>query len=287
MKDAIRSAQDFLLRTQLSEGGWGYTNDATQAYPEPSCYSLLALKDTSFSSAKTLSWLSSLVHADGKLFLPGDNLPNWGTSLLLMTLTRLNELPVVRQSSIDWLVEWKSKTGDASAVVLLNGNLVGWSWISDTFSWVQPTSYAVLALKLAGLKTHQRVKEAEELLFDRMCLQGGWNFGNPVVLGQPIDPSAMETAFALFALQDIQDTLGRVEKGLDILEQTTNQSPTTMALALCILCLDIFKRPVDRYIDLLIAKRKEDGSWDQKTWWTAISTLALQAADGGENVFKL
>jgi len=287
MKDAIQSAQDFLLGTQLPTGGWGYSSDAQDAYPEPSCYGLLALRGTSFSSTNTLSWLSSLVASDGKLYLHNDNTPSWASSLLALTLIRLNQLPEIRQSSIDWLLEWKSKAVEGSSGGRWNASLIGWSWISDTFSWVQPTSYAVLALKLAGFKTHGRVKEAEELLFDRMCLQGGWNFGNPVVLGQPIDPSAMETAIALFALQDLPSAESRIETGLNILEQTTTQSPSTISLALCILCLDIFNRPVQGYVDHLLARQEEDGSWGQKTWWTALSILALQAVDGGENVFKL
>ncbi len=132
-----------------------------QPFPEPTCYSLLALDGTSFSASETLSWLAGLVQENGQLLLPGDDMPNWATSLLIITLIRLDQLPEVRTSSINWLLEWKSRTGQDTDFTRLNPSLVGWPWISDTFSWVHPTGYGALALKLSGLKTHQRVKEAE------------------------------------------------------------------------------------------------------------------------------
>jgi len=286
MEDAIRSAQDFLLRSQLPDTGWGYSSFTEQAYPEPTCYSLLALTNTSFSPNKTLSWLSSLVASDGKLYLPGDNMPNWETSILVTTLTKLDQLPEVRASSINWLLEWKGKPTDQSEIVPLNASLIGWSWISDTFSWVQPTSHAVLALKLAGLKTHDRVKEAETLLFDRICVNGGWNFGNPIIYDRPIDPTAMDTAIALFALQDTPNT-NELENSLATLIETTSQSPSTLSLALSILCLDVFNRPTETFVDLLLERQESDGSWKQTNWWTALAILALQTTNGGDNVFKL
>jgi len=286
MKDAILSAQDFLSHSQISETGWGYSSFTEQAYPEPTCYSLLALANTSFSPTKTLSWLSSLVNSEGKLYLPNDNLPHWATSLLITTLTRLDQLPEVRTSSINWLLEWKSRETEPADAVPLDPSLIGWSWISDTFSWVQPTSHAVLALKIAGLKTHDRVKEAEALLFDRMCKLGGWNFGNPIVLGRVLTPTAVDTAIALFALQDLPLT-DNLEMSISALKQTVSQSPSTLSLALGILCLDAFNRPTENFADLLLKRQESDGSWKQTNWWTALAVLALQVVDGGKNAFKL
>ena len=88
---------------------------------------------------------------------------------MIITLTLLNLLPFVKQASIGWLLEWKSLYIEFTKVVTLDGALIGWPWINDTFSWVQPTSYAIFALKLVGLREHARIKEAEALLFDRMC----------------------------------------------------------------------------------------------------------------------
>ncbi|MGB7875111.1 MAG: hypothetical protein WBL25_12065 [Anaerolineales bacterium] len=287
MQDAIQAAQNFLIQSRISGSGWGYRSDAPQAFPEPTCYSLLALTDTSFSPTESIDWLSGLVNLNGQLYLPNDDSPNWGTSHLIITLSRLNLLPDVLQVSIDWLLEWKSQYIETTEVITLDVTLIGWPWISDTFSWVQPTSYAIFALKLVGLKKHDRVKEAEALLFDRMCQGGGWNFGNPIILNRSIDPSLSETAIALFALQDVSDAADEIDKGLTLLEEELPNYPTALALSLGILCLQLYDRPIERFVDLLLARQETDGSWRQMAWWTALGVLALQAGVGGENVFKL
>ena len=288
MQEKIRLAQEFLVKAQLPEGGWGYRADSPQAFPEPTCYSLLALADTSFENDQVLTWLSGLVNSEGQLYLPGDDSPNWGTSHLIIALSRLDKLRTMMQSSINWLLQWTSQYVESSdEVVTLDGRLIGWPWISNTFSWVLPTSYAVIALKLTGLKDHDRVKEAEALLFDRMCLQGGWNFGNPIILNRPIDPSLSDTAIALFALQDLLGAADAIDMGVRFLEQNLDCFPSAFSLALGIMCLSVFNHPVEQFVDLLLSRQEPDGSWRKKPWWTALSILALQVAEGGENVFKL
>jgi len=287
MQTAIQRAQEFLIQAQLPEAGWGYYAGIQQAYPEPTCYSLLALSDTSFPSTKPLTWLTGLVNSEGQLYLPHDDSPNWGTTHLVIALSRLNQFPEIKQASVDWLLTWKSRYVDTSYITGLNGNLIGWSWISDTFSWVEPTSYAVFALKLVGQGKHARVKEAETLLFDRMCQPGGWNFGNPVVLGRQIEPSLPETAIALFALQDLPEAAEAIEKGLSVLEQDTPRFPSALSLSLTILCLNLFEHPTGKFVEMLLDRQEEDGSWRQCIWWTALADLALKAAAGDENVFRL
>jgi len=287
MQTAIQRAQDFLIQTLLPDSGWGYYAGISQAYPEPTCYSLLALSGTSFSQTEPLDWLAGLVNAKGQLFLPQDDSPNWGTAHLVITLSRLDQFPSLRQASVDWLLAWKSENVETSFGQGLDGSLIGWSWISDTFSWVEPTSYAVLALKLSGQGTHARVKEAEALLFNRMCQPGGWNFGTPSIMGQSIDPSMPETAIAMFALQDLPEAADAIQKGLEILEQGLPNFPSTLSLSLGVLCMDLFDRPTEKFAEMLLARQETDGSWRQSIWWTALATLALKAAAGDKNVFRL
>lgn len=284
----IQSAQEFLAESELHEGGWGYHSDSEQAYPEPTCYSMLALKGTSFFQKKSLGWLSNLINENGQLFLPEDDTPNWGTSHVIITLTRLNELPEKRQTSIEWLLEWESQyTESIEEDVALDSTLIGWPWISDTFSWVQPTAFAVLALKVCGLKTHPRVQEAEKLLFDRMCPGGGWNFGNPVMLNRPVDPSMVETAITLLALQDLTEDTNEVSSGLGVLELGLSDLPSALALSLGTLCLTVYNRQANQYVDSLLARQRENGSWGNSNWWTALAILALKASGGGEHAFRL
>jgi len=287
-KNNLKSAQDFLVKSELAEGGWGYRSDSTEAYPEPTCYSLLALKDTPFPQEKSLTWATKLVNEDGQLILPGDDSPNWGTSHLIITLTRLNSLAEKKEASINWLLAWESQYTESKVEdIELDSTLIGWPWISDTFSWVQPTAYAVLALKLSGLRTHPRVLEAEKLLFDRTCPGGGWNFGNPVILGRPVDPSLVETAITLLALQDLPKDTDEVTSGLRVLENGLPELPSALALAMGILCLTVYDRPVDQYVETLLARQNDNGSWGGMNWWTALAVLALKTVEEGEHVFRL
>ena len=288
MEIRIKQAQDFLINAHLPGKGWAYHQHGTQAYPEPTCCGLLALQKTSFPVEPVLGWLEGLVNTEGQLLLPQDDMPNWASAMLVIALTRLDQLSETRKTSINWLLEWKSKQVEPDPdLVKVNSNLLGWPWISDTFSWVQPTSWAVLALKVAGLGAHPRVKEAETLILDRTCVEGGWNFGSPVILNQIIDPAAVDTALALFALQDVSTASREIEAGLDFIEQSVPRFPSSLSLALGILCLNMFDRPTNKLAEIIATRQAEDGSWGQSPWWTALSILALQAASGETNVFKI
>ena len=72
-------------------------------------------------------------------------------------------------------------------------NLKGWSWRSDTFSWCEPTSMAMMALEVAGYGGHPRLIEAQRLLLDRQIPGGGWNYGNTTVFGQVLNPMPEST----------------------------------------------------------------------------------------------
>ena len=59
-------------------------------------------------------------------------------------------------------------------VVQLNPDLRAWSWTPGAFSWIEPTAYALIALK-SLVATRQagpasdRIAEGERLIYDRMC----------------------------------------------------------------------------------------------------------------------
>jgi hypothetical protein len=146
---------------------------------------------------------------------------------------------------------------------------------------------AVLALKLAGLPSHTRVKDGETLLLNRACRQGGWNFGNPVVFDSELEPTAVDTAVALFALQGVPEAADAIEKGLAVIESKAPHSSSTLSLALGILCLDLFNRPVENFVGLLEKRQSADGSWKQNIWWTALAAMALQVAEGSRNAFRI
>lgn len=292
MRKEIAIARKFLLAAQKEDGGWPY-QPGTQSSPEPTCYSLLALRDNKTTNGfvapvqKGLRWLLPRVNEQGALTLQDDNEPHWTTSLLVTTLRQLGAANEARKKSVEWLLQWKGKRVPQQEEVALNGDLVGWPWVNDTFSWVEPTSQAILALKFCGYGNHPRVTEAERLLLDRVCQDGGWNYGNHTVLGAPLHGYAATTAWAILALQNTSGIGALLNKSLVFLEQETKNRPSTLSLSLTILCFDVLGRPTADLGQALVRRQAANGSWRQEIDLTALAGLALQTIETGTNVFKL
>ncbi|MFQ5400860.1 MAG: prenyltransferase/squalene oxidase repeat-containing protein [Anaerolineae bacterium] len=292
MEMEITAAKRFLANAQRLDGSWPYRPASGQGSPEPTCFCLLALANADRISedpmvSRTGAWLARQVNGEGAVTLEGDDQPHWSTAHLVLTLTHLQLDTNLRDRCVAWLLSWKGNPAAPFEGIPLNGQLIGWPWISDTFSWVEPTSLTLLALKQAGIRSHGRIREAEQLLCDRACVGGGWNVGNPVVLGRPLEAFLPTTALALLALQDVDAAAALVEQGLTLLEDDANQAYSTLSLALTILCMDAYGRPTGSFVHLLRQRQQPDGSWRQMVHLTALSILALRSVTEGVNVFKL
>jgi hypothetical protein len=248
---------------------------------------LASLREAVVAREAAIRWLESRMNSDGALTLIGDNQPHWSTSLFVIALTRLGVRADLREKAVNWLLAWKGERVEPRKEITLNGALQGWPWASGTFSWVEPTSYALFALKLAGHGRHPRVIEAERLLLDRVCQDGGWNYGNRVVYGAAFQGYLPNTALAALALQDSATARPTVERGLVFLERGIQTHQSTLALSLAILCFQSFSKPVAPLVAALKSRQQGDGSWRQQVHLTALAELALQAAGGGVNILAL
>jgi len=289
MKEQIRAAQQFLIQAQRVDGSWPYHLNTGQGYPEPTCYSLLALAGEDGSvEQKGLEWLNGRVNEDGAVVLEGDDEPHWSTAHLAFTLTHLGVMEALRDRTLNALIAWEGAptSADPYGAIKLDTSLIGWPWIGKTFSWVEPTSFGLLALKKAGLREHSRVSQAEAVLYDRVCVGGGWNVGNPMVWETAIEAFLPPTAIALLALQDVPRD-ENIEKGLAFLRDESNRAYSTLSLSLTILCMQVYTQPTDNFVALLLERQLSDGSWRGMTQLTALSILALQSVSGGVNVFKV
>jgi hypothetical protein len=95
--------------------------------------------------------------------------------------------------------------------------LIGWPWVAGTHSWIEPTAYAIMALRATGDAGHQRVREAVHLVLDRALSGGGWNYGNQRVFGKTLHAFPATTGIALAALTG-ETPHPSIEAGLQYLE---------------------------------------------------------------------
>ena len=285
MQQAISKGLEFLLSAQGPDGGWSYVPRA-QSSPEPTCHALLA-GVAADAAQRGLAWLQSRVNDDGALTLQGDSEPHWTTSLFVLTLARIGAAPQARDKSLLWLLASEGKRAERQEEVVLDSTLLGWPWMGDTFSWVEPTSLALLAVKTCGRRDHARVAEAERLLIDRACQDGGWNVGNHTVFGARLFGLAPTTALAALALQGARSGVEAVRRALAFLNREIAVRPSALSLAMTILCLGAHGRPTSDLADALARRQEADGSWRRQVHLTALAVSALDAAAGGDNVFKL
>ena len=55
---------------------------------------------------------------------------------------------------------------------------------------------------MAAKGADTRIRDGEAVLRDRVCVDGGWNYGNSNVFGKNLPAYIPTTAIALLALQD-------------------------------------------------------------------------------------
>ena len=129
-----------------------------------------------------------------------------------------------------------------------NNALQAWSWMSETFSWVEPTACCLVALKkarAAGFTVDaRRIEDGEAVLFDRCGREGGWNYGNANMLGQELPAYVPTTALGLLALGDHRSH-DAVRRSLDFLEREALTERSSVALSLALVALRVFDRPAD------------------------------------------
>ncbi|MFO0907645.1 MAG: hypothetical protein U0794_04665 [Isosphaeraceae bacterium] len=221
-----------LLALRAREGGWGYRRDSEPCV-EPTVLAALALQtleprdDPATRSAvmTAADLLSSLQRRDGSLGLSASQpTPGWMTpyAVLLWASTRSHDTNLKR--ACEWLLSEKGRTlprsDDPGGVAGHDTTLVGWPWVEDTHSWLEPTVLAVLALGAGGLGDHPRVREGLTLIRNRAVESGGWNYGNRAVFGRPLRAQPAPTGLALLALAGTESPRHIIERATRYLIQT-------------------------------------------------------------------
>ena len=239
------------------DGGWGYYPGKASRL-EPTCWALLALAGR--SDAPNPRGVLEKWPASAGLLLDGPGLPNYGFhGIGLLTLHALGLEHAAGNAALVSSIQRARGTALAPSTINRQDNsLQAWSWTPDTFSWVEPTAWCLLALK-QWARTHKslvdpaRVADGEAVLLDRCSASGGWNYGNSNMLGQELHPYVSTTAIALMAMQDRTD-LAAVRRSGDFLERNMLSERSGLALSLSLLALRMLGRPHE---GLLAAMKKQ------------------------------
>ncbi len=250
-----------LLALQNPDGGWG-SEHGRQSNTEATAYALMALNsgqeapDVQPHVQRGLSWLVNLQHSSGSWPLSARiTTVTWATSLAVIALAGSSQYrkPVLRGAG--WLLDKHGvKPGQRHSFVRLliprktlnmQPDRQGWPWVLQTANWAEPTAYALIVLKKLGslldnkLARH-RVHQGERFLYDRMCVGGGWNYGNSVVLDVQLLPYPETTAVCLIALQNRQ-TQHENQLSLQALNKMIHQEQSGLSLSWTIICLSLYK----------------------------------------------
>ena len=250
-----------LLSSRNPDGGWGY-NRGKASRLEPTCWAILTLlqagkprdgwePDASFRLLEQWQQDSGLM-ADQPRQPPNLAFNGLAALAALQGERRVPgqraRLTKVRHALLSGIRNVAGVSLPNSPANRQDNTLQGWPWIDKTFSWVEPTSLCLLALKkgpslAVEADSIARVSEGERLLFDRGCRDGGWNFGTPDVLGVFLRAYVPTTALALLALQDHMSH-PVVVSGVEFLGRRGTSEASGMALGLAAIALRVHQRPV-------------------------------------------
>lgn len=198
----------------------------------------LAAHGETASAVEPAKWLAELQQDDGSVgVFASEAEPRWPTSLATLAWQLVDRATGAQQfarfveRAAHWSLDDRGKTAPRSPQIGHDTTIVGWSWAADTASWLEPTCYHVLGLTAAGFGNHPRVREGRRLIVDRLLPAGGANYGNTVVLGQPLLAHVAPSGVALVALGPQPHQDHRVELTLRFLEESLTAITTPISLS--------------------------------------------------------
>jgi len=182
------------------------------------------------------SRLAAEQRLDGMIALSNDHPDSyWPTSLAILAWYNSIKYSESMQRAASFLLQKSGMALESKSYPIFghDPSIPGWSWNVHSFSWVEPTALAIIALESAGYIDHPRVQDGVRLLMDRQLPGGGWNYGNTVVYDQELLPQPDNTGIALTALVSKVDRRD-IEISLDYLHNrvVSLRSPRSLSWAL-------------------------------------------------------
>jgi hypothetical protein len=280
----MERAEEFLIQSQNSDGGWGYRVRG-MSYVEPTAAVMLALRGLVDSSTKRArDFLLSLQHGDGGWGIAEIDLESgWMTAWALLALADYREARDPVNRGAQWLVSTENLRiidpwlrAQTQKAFQIDSTLRGWPWQPGDAAWVHPTALAILALSSIGRREDAR--EGVGYLFDRAVSTGGWNIGNPWMIDKPIPPTIQDTAIALRAIRVMDaDDQFQVPSAILFLRDAMSRAKTASELAWGTYALRDRGVETKDSLARLNSLQGADGSWNGNPFSTAIAVLAQRS----------
>lgn len=230
-----KQALNELLSRALPDGGFCHSQTGPFS-PEASAWAALALKAGGAHtdvSERTCRRLAAVQHKDGSVSaVAGFDKAVWCTPLCILAWRSVKGYQHSIDAGIQFLLTFQGRH-QAKAPDSHAGHdtaIVGWPWIENTHSWIEPTSLSIIALKSSGYKNHPRTEQAARMILNRQLPSGGWNYGNTTVFGKELLPIPENSGQALCALSGITEE-DAVTESLRYLKASIRSVKTPMALA--------------------------------------------------------
>jgi len=296
------------IQKAFKSGSWAYQAGDT-ACIEPTALCAIALRKDASVRQQVIEFLCANQNKDGGWSTsPGLGKSDWTSGLALLALRILYKEDggvdpghaQVIDKAVHFLFEERFEQFGpflwlAKPLLLISKGEKGlnyprgWPWSQDAFHWVEPTSYALLALKLPSQVQAQDSKRVlmrgDQFLLEHACQTGGWNHGNDLCLNVHLPPYVVTTAEALIALQN-ESSSAVVQQAFHNLENTIGYNMSAMSIAWVAIAQVSHGKDSTQSIEALIERQHEDGSFGPNLMVTALSMLALQAYLG-DNALKI
>jgi len=217
------AARAELLELRGNDHVWGYRKGAAAA-AEPTALAALALLasgDDSAPSRIAAEWLAKMQRSDGSVGIGEGTLSGWMTPHAMQVWAAFPDYTASLHRGSRWLLGLKGLTlnpkEDPAQIAGHDTMLVGWPWVAETHSWLEPTAMAILALSRDGFAKHDRVIEGLAVIRNREIAYGGWNYGNKAVFGKALRPQPAPTGLALLALAGVDTQTRAISRAIDYL----------------------------------------------------------------------
>ena len=209
----------------------------------------------------------------------------WMTAWAVLALAQSPDTQSAVARGAQWLIATEGlRVMDAPSRAVIyqrleiDSTLRGWPWQPGDAAWVHPTALAMLALGALGKSNDARIADGQVYLFDRALASGGWNIGNPEMLGKTVPATIQDTAMTLLALHAVGTSPSElhVSSALVFLNNAVARAKTAAELAWGIYALNNWGVDSGDARKRLNALESDTGDWVGNPFITAIALLASQ-----------